>query len=314
MNLILFYGQNPLISPLLNYHHLVKETLCFEPINQKKCLKEIGKRIIAIALFPIAYMGLIVGAAIGALLHPIFKRKWGVKTQELQKGIRTIGEWIEEGMQKVPTKRYNWKTSYIHSSLASMELYARGASQAFIASSGILSNFQQVPFQDPISQKWVKSAAHLFQAYKFPLKERFKVFTLSTPQEALDYAKTHLPNRYKTYWASCSLHLMVYIQLAKALEAKTGLKEHLLETKDAFIIEDTSARRSTAFPERYWGDNGDGSGNNQLGWAQMKARDFIREHEKTKTFNADTVKDYFAIHVKKALESYLAQVYTTDPS
>jgi predicted NAD-dependent protein-ADP-ribosyltransferase YbiA (DUF1768 family) len=227
--------------------------------------------------------------------------------------MRVPGHVIPSNVQEAQIGDYNWKQAYstkareaeIQKAMPRMQEFVQQADSAVIAYKGTLSNFQRKKFVDPISKKEMRSAEHMFQMYKFSDKHsiRSTILQQATPADALTAAKQHaffLKDGVLKAWIDCNLNLMVFVQLAKALESKTGLKDDLLASGKDFIIEDTSSKRLTRFSEKFWGDNGDGSGNNQLGYAQMVAREIVKDP----TFSEQTVVDFYTQHVKPKLLDY----------
>jgi predicted NAD-dependent protein-ADP-ribosyltransferase YbiA (DUF1768 family) len=227
--------------------------------------------------------------------------------------MRVRGHVIASRVQETPIADYNWKQAYtkkssetdIQRAMPRMQEFVQQADNAVIAYKGTLSNFQRVQFVDPISKKIMPSAEHMFQMYKFSDNHpsRLSILQQTTPADALTAAKRHaffLKDGVLKAWIACNLHLMVFIQLAKALEPSTGLKEDLIASKNDFIIEDTSSKRASQFPEKFWGDNGDGSGNNQLGYAQMMAREIVKDP----SFSEQTAIYYYQTSVLPALKAY----------
>jgi len=208
---------------------------------------------------------------------------------------------------------YDWKVAY--SASGHLGTYASQASNAIISYRGTFSNYQREPFAsvhvdaaDTLLPPVFLSAEQMFHYYKFPPSDsraRQAIMQASTPDDARRSAQSNFNARNGKEWAKTNRELMVFIQLAKALERKTGLQEALIQSASDFIIEDTSKRNPTKYQEKTWGDNGDGTGENWLGWAQMKARDYINACIQTRgSFTAKDVQDYFTAHVKGGLELY----------
>lgn len=217
--------------------------------------------------------------------------------------------------QETDVRGYDWKDAY--SKKGHLQEYAKTATCAIIACRGTLSNYSQIPFQDPQSQVTFKSAEQMFHFYKFPpaSQARSTIASCPNPDSARTQARSLANAAFqkpgvKEAWDSASKQLMVFIQLAKALEPTTGLLDALDKSGNAFIIEDTSKRQMSQTPEKIWGDNGDGKGDNWLGWAQMEARKIVQDKGGTLT-QAD-VTAYFAHHVQPLLETYY-QKYNTRP-
>ncbi|KAG9022911.1 hypothetical protein FRB95_013993 [Tulasnella sp. JGI-2019a] len=60
-------------------------------------------------------------------------------------------------------------------------------------------------------------------------------------------------------------------------EQHPALKEQLLSTGDAYLVEDSGAN------DTFWGNGADGNGRNELGLALMRLRDHFRWNEQAKT-------------------------------
>jgi predicted NAD-dependent protein-ADP-ribosyltransferase YbiA (DUF1768 family) len=198
---------------------------------------------------------------------------------------------------------YNWKQMY--QKQAHLKDYAAKATSAVIASLGTFSNDQREPIKDPMSGQAFKSAEQMFHFYKFPStfqSERHAILQCQDPESARKTAQSNFNASNDQAWNGVNKQLMVFIQLTKALKKDTGLLDALNESGDAFIIEDTSKRQHSGFPEKTWGDNGDGTGENWLGWAQMEARSFIQS--KGGALTAKEVQEYFRQNVSAKLEEY----------
>lgn len=207
---------------------------------------------------------------------------------------------------------YDWKEKYSSSPL--LNSFAKQAQAAVLACRGTFSNYQKIGFKDPISGKAALSAEHLFHFYKFPpdSAERDKILFSATPDQARKTAASLMGNSFGKMtskgvtlgqlWGEANKNLMVYIQLAKALEPKTKLMHALIDSGAMFILEDTSSRKNGKFPEKFWGDNGDGTGENKLGWAQMEAREYMLQLGAG--FSEISVQDYYHAKVKPMLDEY----------
>lgn len=222
-----------------------------------------------------------------------------------EKGVGNGYNWViaydkKETISQAPGSRI------VSPKLEGMQQFAKNAhQQAFIAYHGVFSNYQMAPFSDPVEQVQMPSGEHMFHYYKFPPNStaRNQILIQGSPDSARITAQSiGVPPTCLQQWVNCNLKLMVFIQLAKALEASTGFQQGLNGLGNRFIIEDTSLRNGSNSPEKFWGDNGDGAGRNQLGWAQMKAREIINQGH----FNQQAVVKYFNAEVKPLLNIYYA--------
>ena len=116
-------------------------------------------------------------------------------------------------------------------------------------------------------KKWPTSE-HYFQAQKFADTEHEEQVRLcKTAREAADLGRSRkLPLRKD--WESVKDQIMLEAVRAKFTQHEE-LKAILLGTGDAKIVEHTER-------DSYWGDGGDGSGNNRLGQILMQVREELR--------------------------------------
>lgn len=192
---------------------------------------------------------------------------------------------------------------------------------ALIASNGTLSNFQKVKLKKGgfFGSKTFNTAEHILHYYKVPPNQkdyRKNVLKAEGGGAALKAGgkakQINDPKNWGEEWGDVSKNLGVYIQLLKASNPDTKMHEVLMNSGDQFIIEDTSYRKEKNHqgnqhnldPEIYWGDNGDGSGDNKLGWCQMEARRIIRQQFGGQMPTAQQVQDYFDQHVEPQLLNY----------
>lgn len=262
-----------------------------------------------------------------AATHEVAVKPRSDRSQDAHRGKRIKGTKVNNTHQASPKKgvlspiAYDWKEKYSVAKDSELVQFAKDAKDAVIADYGILSNFQQIPFYDPNLKRTMPSAEHMFHAYKYPpnTDNRKAVFVAEEPKDVLIHATGHppfprvtpkemeegtKPHPAQMEWDNVSTNLMVFIQLSKALKNETGLQQELKSTGTDFIIEDTSKRHGTKSPETIWGDNGDGSGLNKLGLAQMKARQIIKEAGGQLT--EEVVKKFYEDKVKEPLAAYYA--------
>jgi len=132
---------------------------------------------------------------------------------------------------------------------------------------GELSNF--APYPITIRGKKWPSSEHFFQAMKFKdQKLRETIRRARSPFEAARLGRNRR-SKIRRDWESVKVGIM-----REAIEAKflqnMELKEMLLGTGDAKLIEHTEN-------DSYWGDGGNGTGNNMLGKLLMELRDSLRK-------------------------------------
>ena len=134
---------------------------------------------------------------------------------------------------------------------------------------GYFSNFWPAPIG--LEGKIWPTSEHYYQAQKFHDPEMQEYIRISSSpsdsaQRGRDRAFPLRPD-----WEEVKDGVMY-----RALEAKftqhPDLREKLLETQEAFLVEHT---RNDA----YWADGGDGSGQNKLGYLLMRLRDALRNGE-----------------------------------
>lgn len=132
---------------------------------------------------------------------------------------------------------------------------------------GGFSNF--APRSIVIDGKWWYHSEGYYQAQKFagtPHEEAIR--TLKSPREAADYGRrTDLPLRED--WEQVKDTVMLEALRAKFTQ-HADLRAMLLSTGDAALIEHTRN-------DNYWGDGGDGSGQNKLGRLLMQLRSELHE-------------------------------------
>lgn len=131
--------------------------------------------------------------------------------------------------------------------------------------------FTNFYFGKPItidSLKW-KTTEHYFQAQKFvgtPYIELIR--NMSRPREAFDFSRNPSVSEWKRKdWQEVKQQVMYKALLAKFSQSQE-LRRMLAATGDRELVE-----RSPY--DRYWGDGGNGSGENHLGRLLMKVRDHI---------------------------------------
>ena len=126
------------------------------------------------------------------------------------------------------------------------------------------TNFSQYPIQLD-GRQW-PTTEHYFQAQKFigtPYEEAIR--KQPNPRGAFDMSRDPNVSRWRRAdWDRVKDDIMLKCLRAKFMQHKY-LKEQLLGTGDRRLIEHTSN-------DSYWGDGGDGSGQNKLGKLLMQVR------------------------------------------
>jgi ribA/ribD-fused uncharacterized protein len=116
-------------------------------------------------------------------------------------------------------------------------------------------------------QDWMTSE-HYFQAMKFEgTRHETEVRKASSPMEAANMGRDR-KRPLRADWEQVKDDIMREAVRAKFTQDKK-LKEILLSTKDAILVEHT-------VNDRYWGDGGDGTGKNMLGKILMEIREELR--------------------------------------
>ena len=132
---------------------------------------------------------------------------------------------------------------------------------------GYLSNFSKSPFSFN-GEKW-KTSEHCYQASKFTSAAiRDRIRFAQTPEEAFKISREN--NRHiRDDWTENKYDMMQNIVYEKFLQNKK-LAHFLISTGDAIIKEHSNN-------DSFWGDGGDGSGQNNLGKILMHVRDSLKE-------------------------------------
>jgi ribA/ribD-fused uncharacterized protein len=132
---------------------------------------------------------------------------------------------------------------------------------------GEFSNFARFPIK--IKKKIWPTAEHYFQAMKFKdLADQRDILNASTPMEAARKGRDR-KRKLRADWNSIKNNVMREAVRAKFTQHEE-LKTLLLSTQDAQIIEHTEN-------DDYWGDGGDGKGENMLGIIIMEIRSELAE-------------------------------------
>jgi|SRR5690606_14665519 len=139
-------------------------------------------------------------------------------------------------------------------------------------SHGYLSNFYLAPIE--INGKIYKSNEHYYQSQKFVgTKWEEYIRNLPLPKDAASQGrKENLPLRKD--WESVKVEVMRTAVRAKFSQHRY-LKEQILSTNDEILVEHTNK-------DSYWGDGGNGSGQNMLGKILMEIRGELKNADKNK--------------------------------
>jgi N-glycosidase YbiA len=128
---------------------------------------------------------------------------------------------------------------------------------------GCFSNFADYPIK--LKGKSWPTSEHYFQAQKFVgTKHEEEIRKIKSPMMAAQLGRDR-KKPLRRDWEKVKDSIMRDAVLAKFLQYEE-LKEILLTTGDAKIIEHTEN-------DRYWGDGGDGKGQNKLGQILMSIRE-----------------------------------------
>jgi hypothetical protein len=111
---------------------------------------------------------------------------------------------------------------------------------------------------------------HYFQAQKFlDPKLQKMIRKLQTPRECHEFVRQpHIQRQIRSDWFMIREEVMYRAVKAKFTQ-HLHLKQMLLDTGDAILVEHTDN-------DNFWGDGGDGRGQNKLGHILMRVRDEIR--------------------------------------
>ncbi len=134
---------------------------------------------------------------------------------------------------------------------------------------GALSNF--APWSIELKDRVWPTSEHYFQAQKFAGSEREEAIRQATsPMIAARMGRSHT-HPIRPDWEAVKDDIM-----REALRAKftqhPKLRSLLLSTGAAELVEHTRN-------DRYWGDGGDGTGQNRLGHLLMELRAQLREEQ-----------------------------------
>ncbi|CAG8602232.1 6939_t:CDS:2 [Paraglomus brasilianum] len=133
-----------------------------------------------------------------------------------------------------------------------------------------ISSTNKAMIDSTCQDKWPTSE-HLFQAMKFretrpDIAE--KIRHCSSARDALNLSRLH-PEFIDPTWHETKLEVMEWVVKQKFTQHKV-LADILLATGDKILVEHTQF-------DKFWGDGGNGQGNNHLGKVLMRVRSSIRE-------------------------------------
>jgi ribA/ribD-fused uncharacterized protein len=132
---------------------------------------------------------------------------------------------------------------------------------------GAFSNFAYFPIR--LKNKVWKTTEHYFQAQKFKNQAyQEKIRKVSSPMKAAELGRSRKEPILKN-WDTIRLAVM-YEAVKTKFTQHLELKQLLLDTQNAKIMEHTAS-------DSYWGDGGDGKGENWLGKILMKVRAELRQ-------------------------------------
>ena len=134
------------------------------------------------------------------------------------------------------------------------------------------TNFYPAPIV--VDGKQWPTTEHYFQAQKFigtPFTEVIRNF--QRPREAFDLSRNPAVSRWRRKdWEEVKVDIMRKALLAKFTQHR-DLRQLLLKTKDNMLIEHTPY-------DNFWGDGGDGNGQNKLGMLLMEIRFDLKNSRK----------------------------------
>ncbi|WEM45330.1 GTP cyclohydrolase II (plasmid) [Photobacterium sp. DA100] len=134
---------------------------------------------------------------------------------------------------------------------------------------GFLSNFAYSPIQ--LSDVIWPTSEHYYQAQKFTdLSIQKQILKASTPDEAFRLSR-EFAHLVKQDWLDVRHSVMRYIVFEK-FRQNPRFTHLLVSTGDKLLTEHSHK-------DSYWGDGGDGKGQNELGKILMEVRDYFAEQE-----------------------------------
>eukprot|EP00731_Ephydatia_muelleri_P002180 Em0001g2180a len=137
------------------------------------------------------------------------------------------------------------------------------------------TNFAEYPIQ--LDGKTWRTTEHYFQAQKFvgtPYEE--VVRTANSAREAFSLSRQPQASQWlRKDWEQVKVGVM-YKALVAKFSQHSELRATLLGTRDSELVEHTKN-------DSFWGDGGDGSGQNQLGQQLMRVRCVIQQQPPVET-------------------------------
>lgn len=138
---------------------------------------------------------------------------------------------------------------------------------------GRLHNFS--PFRVIIGDNYYSTSEHLYQSLKYLDKDKQKLIrNQSSPKQAATIGRSL--NGIREDWSLVKLDAMKFVLYAKLI-SNLSLARKLIETGNTEIIELSNY-------DTFWGKNGKGMGENNLGKLWMQIREEIKD---TSKFNSD---------------------------
>jgi ribA/ribD-fused uncharacterized protein len=132
---------------------------------------------------------------------------------------------------------------------------------------GELSNF--APFPIELRGKTWPTSEHFFQAQKFAGTEHEEAIRLAASPMIAAHMGRSRKRPLRADWEEVKDQVMLEAVRAK-FDQHPRLRSLLLGTGEARLVEHTAR-------DHYWGDGGDGSGENRLGQILMQVRCELRE-------------------------------------
>lgn len=133
---------------------------------------------------------------------------------------------------------------------------------------GAFSNFAKYPVE--IDGKVWPTTEHYYQAMKFVnVNAQEAIRNLDTPKEAASAGRSSGFGPIKEDWDVARIGVM-FVALTEKFKQHPALAELLLSTGHEVIVEHT-------VNDRFWGDAGDGTGQNMLGTLLMLVRENLRK-------------------------------------
>jgi hypothetical protein len=134
------------------------------------------------------------------------------------------------------------------------------------------TNFYDVPIT--IGTVKYTTSEHYYQSQKFTHMPNIQaqILAVPTPKNAYDIAHANVAN-IRPGWDAIKVNVM-YDALKAKFTQHVDLKEMLKSTGSSRLIEHSPT-------DKFWGDGGDGTGQNQLGRLLMKLRDEFNANPQT---------------------------------